>query len=166
MTFSTWALPGFTAGTTCDMFDFAVRFSGPPLHLGCSWFFVVPFESQLHSLSTPGSVLIWGFLFPHHQRGLLFPHSTALQSLLMNWQDIVGPAHTILRPRGAQESYTLVSPLITMLGLLIIFDVTISYYPLLFIRLVQWCSIIKSFLEYFAPSFFIYLLTIPSYLSV
>lgn len=70
-----------------------------------------------------------GSPLPSYQRGLLSPHSTALQSLLMNRQDILGPTHTMLGSKGAQVSYTLVSPLVTVLGLLIIFDVTTSYYP-------------------------------------
>lgn len=107
MSFSTWALPAFMAGTTCDVFDFAVRFSGPPLHLGCSWSFLVHFESQLHSLSTPGSVLIWGLLFSHHQRGLLVPHST---TSLVTTHELAGHSRTCPHyagtKRGSRKLYT------------------------------------------------------------
>lgn len=81
----------------------------------------------------------------------------------MNRQEIVGPAHTTPEPREAQDSYTLAIPPMTMLGLLIIFDVTTS--PHLFLtRLRQGLSVIELFLEFFALGFFICLSKAPPHL--
>lgn len=95
-----------------------------------------PFQYQLCSLSIPGLILIWDFPLPASSVSPIVFQLNLLQSSLMNGQEILGPVDTTPEPKGAQESYALAIPLIIMLGLLIIFDVTTSPYPFL----PSWCS--------------------------
>lgn len=112
---------------------------------------MVYFFYQLHSPSTPGPVLTWNPFSPHHQWGILFPQLNCLTSFISQ-QEILGPVCTKPEPRKVQESCILAIPLIIMLVLLITFDSTISFH--LLTGIMQWQSVMASFLESLAIEFF------------
>lgn len=140
---------------TCDVFDLALLGSGASI---ATW----PLLVLCEPLSVSAILPFHPWFNPH--MGPPLPTSSPrptvfqlnlLQSSLMNGQEILGPVDSTPEPREAQESYALAIPLITMLGLLIIFDVITSPYPFLS----GWCSddLIKPFLEFFVLEFFTHL---------